>query len=293
MAEPSLVSLCHLGELPPKLALRIVKCPSGCWEWQGARTSGYGRVWWDRQNQCVHRIVYSLLVSPVPDGLVLDHLCRNHPCCNPAHLEVIPQRINAERALRNRHLPLVVPATPGVSRMAPRPEGAWKWLPVPGYPNYEVSDRPDFWSRPRTTTRGGLVKAFPGPKGYLTIRLSRDGALKTEYVHRLVAAAFLGPCPKGMDVCHNDGNNTNNAPGNLRYDDRSGNHHDKKQHGTDRWANSETCGAGHPWAQETTIVRLNRDGSFKRRQCSICLEGWRATANQRARERRASRKLPG
>jgi HNH endonuclease len=44
-----------------------------------------------------HRAAYIELVGPVPDGLQLDHLCRNRPCCNPAHLEPVTQDENMKR----------------------------------------------------------------------------------------------------------------------------------------------------------------------------------------------------
>lgn len=70
-----------------------------CWEFQGARDPrGYGRV--SRKTygyNLVHRAAYEVLVGPIPDGLVLDHLCRNPSCYNPAHLEPVTQRINTLR----------------------------------------------------------------------------------------------------------------------------------------------------------------------------------------------------
>jgi hypothetical protein len=45
-------------------------------------------------------------------------------------------------------------------------------------------------------------------------------------VHYLIALTFIGPRPKGMDVCHNDGDPTNNAVSNLRYDTRTENNRD-------------------------------------------------------------------
>lgn len=75
-----------------------VKCDNGCWEWRGAHfDTGYGQIMIDRRLRGVHRVVYELLKGPIPDGLFLDHLCRNPPCCNPAHLEPVT---NGENILR-------------------------------------------------------------------------------------------------------------------------------------------------------------------------------------------------
>lgn len=58
--------------IPPKVAKRLVVAESGCWEWQGAKTYGYGRVRWNGQSsRLVHRLVYEWLVGPVPAGLEL------------------------------------------------------------------------------------------------------------------------------------------------------------------------------------------------------------------------------
>jgi hypothetical protein len=44
-----------------------------------------------------HRLAYQLLVGPIPEGLVIDHLCRNPPCQNPAHMECVTHRENTLR----------------------------------------------------------------------------------------------------------------------------------------------------------------------------------------------------
>ncbi len=64
----------------------------GCWEWTGARQQkGYGVIHlknydFPERVVAVHRLVYSICVSPVPDGLCVLHRCDNPPCCRPDHL---------------------------------------------------------------------------------------------------------------------------------------------------------------------------------------------------------------
>lgn len=71
---------------------------NGCWVWTGRlNRNGYGRVWWQGREPVVHRVVWELLIGPIPKGLVLDHLCRNRACCNPGHLEPVTQRENVVR----------------------------------------------------------------------------------------------------------------------------------------------------------------------------------------------------
>jgi hypothetical protein len=70
-----------------------------CWEWTGARTTaGYGNVSpGNKQTVLSHRVMYELLVDPIPDGLELDHLCRNRACVRPAHLEPVTHQENCRR----------------------------------------------------------------------------------------------------------------------------------------------------------------------------------------------------
>lgn len=74
-----------------------------CWLWTGARQAGgYGRFLDGAgQRVLVHRWSYEAAMGPIPEGLTLDHLCRNTACVRPDHLEVVSRELNALRASRN------------------------------------------------------------------------------------------------------------------------------------------------------------------------------------------------
>lgn len=79
---------------------RVLKTDT-CWLWQGA-TAGrwnlrYGQTRWAGRVAMAHRVAYELLVGAIPDGLQIDHLCRNPLCVNPAHLEPVTNAENARR----------------------------------------------------------------------------------------------------------------------------------------------------------------------------------------------------
>jgi len=70
---------------------------NGCWEWRGYQNLGYGRVRLDGTTYRAHRASYMLTRGEIPNGLVLDHLCRNKLCVNPDHLEPVTNRENVIR----------------------------------------------------------------------------------------------------------------------------------------------------------------------------------------------------
>lgn len=74
----------------------------GCWEWLASKNeAGYGRIGTNsRGSFYAHRISYELRKGAIPPGFVVDHLCRNTSCVNPAHLEAVPQRVNVIRGYR-------------------------------------------------------------------------------------------------------------------------------------------------------------------------------------------------
>lgn len=77
--------------------LRKILFTYSCWIWQGATSHGYG-VFRDGEKTVVaHKFLYERLVGKVPEGLDLDHLCRNRACVNPNHLEPVTRQVNLLR----------------------------------------------------------------------------------------------------------------------------------------------------------------------------------------------------
>lgn len=78
--------------------------PDGCWEWTGpCNEKGYGKFTIGGRAESggkqikAHRFAYEIRQGPVPEGLELDHLCRNRSCVNAAHLEPVTRRENQRR----------------------------------------------------------------------------------------------------------------------------------------------------------------------------------------------------
>ena len=73
-----------------------------CWPWLGSTSLGYGQMMYQGVSRGAHRYAYVLIRGPIPDGLEIDHLCRDRACCNPWHLEVVTKAENVKRAVPYR-----------------------------------------------------------------------------------------------------------------------------------------------------------------------------------------------
>lgn len=97
-----------LGRLPARIAAKITVTDDGCWLWTGyIQKNGYGKVWHDGAKRLAHRVVYTLLVGPIPSDRELDHVrangCRSRACVNPSHLEPVTAKENQARGAGNQH----------------------------------------------------------------------------------------------------------------------------------------------------------------------------------------------
>lgn len=89
----------YQGEPDSDRVLRRVELEGDCWAWQGSiAPNGYGKL----GGSWAHRLSYETFVGPIPEGLDLDHLCRNRGCVNPDHLEPVTRKENLRRGLRGK-----------------------------------------------------------------------------------------------------------------------------------------------------------------------------------------------
>lgn len=78
---------------------KVEKTDDGCWLWTAScDTKGYGKFYDGERLVCAYRWSWIDANGPVPDGLELDHLCRERRCVNPAHLEPVTHAENRRRA---------------------------------------------------------------------------------------------------------------------------------------------------------------------------------------------------
>ena len=78
---------------------KVAKGPNDkCWQWLASDGAmGYGKMWFAGQLQYAHRISYMLAHGAIPLGMTIDHLCRDHGCVNPNHLEPVSHQVNVLR----------------------------------------------------------------------------------------------------------------------------------------------------------------------------------------------------
>lgn len=122
---------------------------------------------------------------------------------------------------------------------------------------YEVSDDGQI----RNVETGRIRKLFKRKSGHVHVGVAH----KAHLIHHLVAEAFIGPRPEGLEVRHLNGIPDDNRVANLTYGTRSENVGDSVSHGVHHFARKTKCPQGHPYAGENLYIRP--DGG---RDCRSC-----------------------
>lgn len=151
-----------------------------------------------------------------------------------------------------------------------------EWRDIAGYEGiYQVSSYGNVRSLDRVVQtkigpqkwRGKLLRHRISNCGYVRYSLRKNGETTDKLAHHLVLENFVGPRPKGMEGCHNDGNKLNNNLTNLRWDTSTANNYDLVKHGTHYWASKTHCNHGHNLFPENLTRVGIRNGA---RQCLSC-----------------------
>lgn len=120
-----------------------------------------------------------------------------------------------------------------------------EYRPIPGFPGYRAGVDGSIWSCWKTGKSGKRViqrvsdrwkqlkpdKRKEDQRKRYTLK-SADGTYRRRYGATFVLLAFVGPCPDGLEACHRNGDCTDDAASNLRWDTHSANLLDRRAHGT-------------------------------------------------------------
>lgn len=117
---------------------------------------------------------------------------------------------------------------------------AVEWSLIEGFPGYCVGSDGSVWScrkRRKRSSAGGFVwvvgdgwrrMKLSQRAGYPVVEICNNKTRRRVYVHRLILESFVGPCPDGMESCHNDSKRDNCTLENLRWDTRAANIQDMR-----------------------------------------------------------------
>jgi hypothetical protein len=130
-----------------------------------------------------------------------------------------------------------------------------QWRTIAGFPDYRVSDHGRVASlkgaqplilQPYLNGRGDVL--------YPTVTLRAAGRRQLRTVHSLVAEAFIGPRPDGLEVRHLNGDPFDARLSNITYGTHAENMQDRLAHGNHPMANKTHCKRDHEFTAENTYV---------------------------------------
>lgn len=173
----------YTPELIERFYSKMSKTPTetGCLEWMSSQNDrGYGAFYFGKRKFLAHRVAWELINGPIPEGLLIRHMCNNRLCCNPAHLKPGTYAENTQDMMRS---------------------GRWKNAPNTRAPYVKPTKEERFYAKISTTpTDTGCLEWTAGTTkaGYGHINIGG----KHVYAHRLAWELVNGPIPDGMCVCH-------------------------------------------------------------------------------------------
>ena len=162
---------------------------------------------------------------------------------------------------------------------------------IPGFLNYAITTDGRIWSKPRTNRHGevygGKWLKPTNRQGYLYVELYESFYSRILAVHRLVLRTYTGPCPAGMEACHNNGIKIDNCFENLRWDTKSNNQFDAIRHGTASCLQQN--GENNPGCKLTgeqvkLIFHAYHDGAYTQQELADYFRINRATVGQIVRK---------
>jgi len=141
-----------------------------------------------------------------------------------------------------------------------------KWLPVVGLENlYEISNCGNVRSLVREGKTSYGIRKYGGKNlkpiyasnGYPFVNLTDKNFRKQFFIHRLVLESFVGKCPENMEACHADGNRKNCNLDNLRWDTRSNNALDRRNHPT--WQGGENSVSSKLTKEQAIQIKYSKE----------------------------------
>lgn len=128
--------------------------------------------------------------------------------------------------------------------------------PIPGWPGYEADTEGNIYG----VKHDQPLKSWSCRYGHLYLKLCVDKRRINAAVHRLILETFVGPCPEGMECCHNNGDPEDNRAENLRWDTPSANTADRIKHGTSNHGERN----GHAKLTAGDILKIRNDERSQR-----------------------------
>ena len=119
---------------------------------------------------------------------------------------------------------------------------------ISDFPEYEIGVMGNVYNK-----KSGRLLKTQSNNGYRQIGLYKNKIQYSRLIHRLVLEAYVGPCPKNKECCHNNGNRADNRLSNLRWDTRNENAKDAMRHGTSVCLRVGENSIGHKLTEKNVI----------------------------------------